>query len=319
MLFDAWPLLAAPAIREPLFQGTRVPLWAMELTASVLLHLWLFCVGACVGSFLNVVVYRLPRGKSLSHPGSCCPQCGHAIRLNDNVPILSWLCLWGRCRDCRAPISPRYFWVELLVACVFLGVAFWERTELTGTFGWFPLRPKLAAYDAWPYWTRYATHVVEITTLLGGVLMLGDGFRPPTRLFIPTILLSFGLPIVWPEIRSIPAWSYGQLPGWQQGLIDGLFGSAASLWLPPLAIVLWRSRLVPRTQVFVRAMPTLAVWAMSIGVVLGWQRTLLFGVPILVLYLYVAHVLFRFRPNRAAPSLPTPEELPSSDPLNPEP
>src|SRR5262245_29714024 len=200
MLLDNWPaLLAVPAvIREPL-----VPLWAMEWTASFLLHLWLFCVGACVGSFLNVVVYRLPRDKSLSHPGSCCPRCGHPIRLNDNVPILSWLWLWGRCRDCRASISPRYLWVELLVACVFLGVAFWERTSWTGTFGWFPLRPPLSSHDAWPYWSRYASHVVEITTLIGGVLILGDGYRPPVRLFLPAILLTIVLALIWPEIQSV--------------------------------------------------------------------------------------------------------------------
>src|SRR5204862_5171534 len=94
------------AIRESL-----VPLWAMELVARVFLYGWLFCVGACVGSFLNVVVYRLPRGKNLAHPGSTCPQCGHAIRLYDNIPLLSWLLLGGHCRDCRSRISPRYFWV----------------------------------------------------------------------------------------------------------------------------------------------------------------------------------------------------------------
>src|SRR5262245_53059291 len=138
MEFDVWPavLLAAPPIREPL-----VPLWVMEWTASILLHVWLFCVGACVGSFLNVVVYRLPRGKSLAHPGSCCPSCGHAIRLWDNIPILSWLVLRGRCRDCRAAISPRYFWVELLVAALFLAVAFWERAGFVGAIGNFPVRP----------------------------------------------------------------------------------------------------------------------------------------------------------------------------------
>src|SRR6185436_7440035 len=112
-------------------------------------------------------------------PGSCCPQCGHAIRLWDNIPILSWLFLWGRCRDCRARISPRYFWIEMLVATMFLAVAFWERTTWTGAFGWFPQRPPIWAYDVWPYWSRYAMHVVEIATLLGGVLIMGDGFGVP--------------------------------------------------------------------------------------------------------------------------------------------
>src|SRR4029079_17908057 len=101
-------------------------LWAMELLASVFMYAWLFCVGACVGSFLNVVVYRLPRGKNLAHPGSLCPRCGHSIRLHDNIPILSWLLLRARCRDCQAPIPIHYWLVELTVATIFLAVALIE-------------------------------------------------------------------------------------------------------------------------------------------------------------------------------------------------
>jgi leader peptidase (prepilin peptidase)/N-methyltransferase len=76
--------------------------------------------GAVVGSFLNVVIWRLPRGESLSHPRSRCPRCGTLIRWFDNVPVLSWLLLRARCRSCRAPISARYPGVELLTAALFL-------------------------------------------------------------------------------------------------------------------------------------------------------------------------------------------------------
>ena len=69
-------------------------------------------VGAIFGSFLNVVAYRLPRGESLSRPRSRCPQCQTQIEAYDNVPVLSWLALRGRCRSCRAPISARYPLVE---------------------------------------------------------------------------------------------------------------------------------------------------------------------------------------------------------------
>ena len=69
-------------------------------------------VGAVFGSFLNVVAYRLPRGESLSRPRSRCPQCQTQIKAHDNVPVLSWLALRGRCRSCRAPISARYPLVE---------------------------------------------------------------------------------------------------------------------------------------------------------------------------------------------------------------
>src|SRR5262249_9282282 len=115
MLIVTELLLAAAEIRDP-----WLSLWAMELLARVFIYVWLFCVGATVGSFLNVVVYRLPRGKNLAHPGSFCPRCGHPIRGYDNIPIVSWLALQGRCRDCRGAISPRYFVVEVVVATTFL-------------------------------------------------------------------------------------------------------------------------------------------------------------------------------------------------------
>ena len=87
-----------------------------------ILCLWLFAMGCCIGSFLNVVIYRLPREKSLVHPGSSCPHCGQVIRFYDNIPLLSWLILRAKCRRCKGPISPRYFIVELLTGSVFLGL-----------------------------------------------------------------------------------------------------------------------------------------------------------------------------------------------------
>ena len=69
-------------------------------------------LGAVIGSFLNVVAYRLPRGESLSHPPSHCPNCGAPVKPYDNIPVLSWLLLRGRCRNCKEPISARYPLVE---------------------------------------------------------------------------------------------------------------------------------------------------------------------------------------------------------------
>jgi leader peptidase (prepilin peptidase) / N-methyltransferase len=75
-----------------------------------------------LGSFLNVVIHRLPRGESLVHPRSRCPSCEKQIAGYDNIPIVSWLVLRGRCRHCSAPISPRYPAVELITALVFAAV-----------------------------------------------------------------------------------------------------------------------------------------------------------------------------------------------------
>lgn len=79
-------------------------------------------MGAAVGSFLNVVVYRLPRGESLVHPPSHCPGCDHVIRPYDNVPVLAWMWLRGRCRDCRIRIPARYPGVEAVTGALAVGV-----------------------------------------------------------------------------------------------------------------------------------------------------------------------------------------------------
>jgi leader peptidase (prepilin peptidase) / N-methyltransferase len=77
--------------------------------------------GAMIGSFLNVVVYRLPRRESLVRPASHCPSCGAGVKPYDNVPVLSWLLLRGRCRNCSAPISKRYPLVEALAGLLCVG------------------------------------------------------------------------------------------------------------------------------------------------------------------------------------------------------
>jgi leader peptidase (prepilin peptidase)/N-methyltransferase len=80
-------------------------------------------LGLAVGSFLNVVIHRVPRDESLVRPGSHCPSCGAAVRRRHNVPVLGWLLLRGRCADCRAPISARYPLVEAATAALFVAVA----------------------------------------------------------------------------------------------------------------------------------------------------------------------------------------------------
>lgn len=80
----------------------------------VLLDVYIFIIGLCIGSFLNVCIYRLPEGKSIVRPPSACGACGHPIRWYDNIPVLSYIALRGRCRQCRAAFSVRYPIVELL-------------------------------------------------------------------------------------------------------------------------------------------------------------------------------------------------------------
>ena len=81
-----------------------------------------FVLGAVIGSFLNVCIWRIPEGKSIVTPASHCPKCGNPVRFHDNIPLVSWLVLRGRCRDCGEAISPRYPLVELLTALLSLAL-----------------------------------------------------------------------------------------------------------------------------------------------------------------------------------------------------
>ena len=114
---------------------------------------FLFLWGACWGSFLNVVLYRYPLGRSVVSPGSACPACARAIAFYDNIPVLSWFLLGGKCRHCKAPFSMRYALNEAMFGLV-SAVAVWLHPQLPaaglslGT-AWLALLP--GAY----LWLRY--------------------------------------------------------------------------------------------------------------------------------------------------------------------
>ena len=103
------------------------PLAMSVLAAWPLLVAW---AGASLGSFLNVVAWRLPRQESLLLPASHCPRCGHGLAWYDNLPLLSWLLLRGRCRHCHQPIAPRYVLVELLAAGLAVAMLFARPTAM---------------------------------------------------------------------------------------------------------------------------------------------------------------------------------------------
>lgn len=116
---------------------------------EVILVIFLFALAACVGSFLNVVIWRMPRGESIVFPGSHCPACGRGIHWYDNIPLVSWLVLRGRCRACKAPISPRYLVVEAATALMVTGLYAW--------FYVFDMREGAGSFlDTWPAWGAYA-------------------------------------------------------------------------------------------------------------------------------------------------------------------
>lgn len=91
------------------FLPQMMPLW----------YIIVFMVGTCIGSFLNVCIWRIPRGESVVSPPSRCPKCGHELPWYENIPLFSWLALRGKCSSCSAPITSRYFFVELLTGVLF--------------------------------------------------------------------------------------------------------------------------------------------------------------------------------------------------------
>jgi leader peptidase (prepilin peptidase)/N-methyltransferase len=152
------------------------------------LALWVFFIGSAIGSFLNVVIYRLPRGMSLSHPGSRCPKCGHAIRWYHNLPIAGWLLLRGKCYDCNAPISPRYPLVELIVAAVFIAVAYVD-VYLPMTEAGDPATP-INSMALGISLLAFTAHAWLACSLLAAGLIRWDGQRVPCRLVVPAVTVA---------------------------------------------------------------------------------------------------------------------------------
>jgi leader peptidase (prepilin peptidase)/N-methyltransferase len=229
-----------------------------------LVAVWLWLLGAAVGSFLNVVVYRLPAGMSIVRPGSRCPQCLHPIRWFDNLPVVSWIILRGRCRDCRSAISIRYPLVEAGVAALFLTLG---TSEIVYGATNLPMRSLgLAGGAVAPERTLpqlsgiCAYHLLLLCTLLAAALVAIDGEWPPRRLFLPVLLVGLVAPAAWPWLHPVAAWpSFAEGP--LAGLIDGVAGLAAGAVLGGLATAL-QPRLPGERFPFAAA---------SAGVVLGWQ------------------------------------------------
>ena len=120
-----------------------------------------FAFGSCVGSFLNVVIWRMPRGESLSNPPSHCPNCDNRIKLYDNIPILAWLALKGRCRNCKVSISPRYIIIEAITGimwCIVVYISGQLNLPLSMALGMLILTSVLVAASLTDIETRTVPH-----------------------------------------------------------------------------------------------------------------------------------------------------------------
>jgi leader peptidase (prepilin peptidase)/N-methyltransferase len=152
-----------------------------------------FVWGALLGSFLNVVVHRVPRGASVVHGRSRCPRCGTAIRPRDNVPVFGWLLLRGRCRDCAAPISARYPLVE--AGCGLLVAAIAAVDLVHGGIDRMLLR------GDWLPWARFAFHGLASLTLVAWALIAAAGSRVPGTAALVAVIAAGLAAVAVPELQ----------------------------------------------------------------------------------------------------------------------
>ncbi len=174
----------------------------MPIDSYVVFLLLLGVFGLAFGSFANVVIWRLPRGESLSTPASHCPKCEKPIRWFDNIPVLSWVLLRGRCRDCGAPISARYPLVELSSGALWI---------LAGV---------LYGFSARTVWAIVLFYLLLILSLIDV-----DVMRLPNPLVLLLGLIGFaGVMLAqFTTFDAAPiAWAGGQPPA--QPLVSGIVG-----------------------------------------------------------------------------------------------
>jgi leader peptidase (prepilin peptidase)/N-methyltransferase len=187
---------------------------------EVAAYAFAFILGGVVGSFLNVVIHRVPNELSIVFPNSACPKCGAAIQPYDNIPVLSWLILGGKCRGCKAPIAIRYPAVELLTAILFL-LVYWD----TG------LSPMLPVYFAF----------VAATVAL--IFIDAEHMILPNVITYPMLVIALAVRIIFPivfaqnyfsDTQYFPLTSFAGQPAWLVSLLGAILGAlvgGGSLWL----------------------------------------------------------------------------------------
>jgi prepilin signal peptidase PulO-like enzyme (type II secretory pathway) len=181
---------------------------AQMVAAEWITGAYLFATGATIGSFLNVVVYRLPHGQNLRRPKSRCPHCHTPLRWYDNLPVIGWMMVAGRCRYCGAGISPRYPIIEAACGGWFLTLGY---IELLSGGASLPQRevPRMtgALWIVWtPQWEligAYAYHLVLSCWLLVLMAWVWDRQRVPPRAVFWLLAMGAIPAIIWPNLRPV--------------------------------------------------------------------------------------------------------------------
>jgi leader peptidase (prepilin peptidase)/N-methyltransferase len=285
------------------------------MAAGVVIAAWIFVFWSLIGSFLNVVVYRLPLGQSVVHGGSRCPRCHSAIKWHDNLPVIGWLNLHGRCRSCDLPIAARYPIVESICAGLGTAVSFRElmsgganlpgRTpDLLhgGVLRLFPsLVPDLVGLSLY--------HCGTLCVLLVWGLIAWDGRRVPGRNILWVLGVAAALPVVFPPLHplGLTGGPGTTMHAWlMQGLAVSVAGGVAGLlcgqFLQWMLARLLRGDASGRTGQPLRPPHALASGLTLVGIVCGWQGML--GTMVLLLVACLVQSLI-WSAVREWPTVPT--------------
>ncbi|UUO08078.1 prepilin peptidase [Blastopirellula sp. J2-11] len=244
---------------------------------------WFFSVGAVIGSFLNVVVWRLPRGKSVVDKPSSCPFCCTKIRALDNVPVLGWINLGGKCRACRLPISSRYPLVETTMGLIFVVLLIAELLSGGGNLPGGAITSGrgfagVVFETRWPIIRLYAYHAAFFCWLLPWALIAWDRQRIPRSTILVSALVGFGAALIWPGLHPLAALDSIASSRLVE-LLTALIGTMVGLMLG-LAVRYWENRAeddLSRGW----ALPTMLSMT---GLFLGWQAVVTIAALILPLY-----------------------------------
>lgn len=256
--------------------------WSRSRVMETLVAIWFFVFGSMVGSFINVVVWRMPRGVSVVARGSACPWCTSKIRMKDNIPIFGWIKLRGRCRVCRLPISPRYPVVEAIFGFVFLLMFV---VELQTTAANLPGGKRYLSTGIlqviistkWDLILVYVYHMVLLVLLLTWTLMDYDRSRIPVKTIAFAILAGLGLSMAFPYVHpvkwhTIDASWFTDFP-WIQRFATGFLGLASGVFAGSIFEGITGNQ---RSQESNRSggHTGLTCSLLAIGLFLGWQAVI---------------------------------------------
>jgi leader peptidase (prepilin peptidase)/N-methyltransferase len=250
-----------------------------------------FIFGAIVGSFLNVCIVRIPKSDSIVDPPSHCPVCKSAIRFYDNIPLISYIVLLGRCRSCSAKISPRYFFVELLTACLAVALYYQFGFSLAFLVG-FIFVAALIVISFIDLDVRIVPDVISLPGIVAGLLfsvVARYGINDPFEI-IPSPLSALIGVLVGGGFLLALAWAYQAFTG-----VEGMGGGDIKLLAMIGAFLGWTS--IPFTLFFASLTGSVIGLGFMIGKGAGRRFALPFA-PFLclgaLLYLFFGSELMEF-------------------------